>query len=97
VSDGVSLAPTWTATGALKLSLEISRENHDYIDSSPSAIALASRRDEVTTEHARLLYTPTDYLTLDLTFGYDQRSSNQRRFQYDDTLATASLTYKIRP
>jgi hypothetical protein len=97
VSDGVSLAPTWTATGALKFSLAISRENHDYIDSSPSAIALVSRRDEVTTEHARLLYTPTDSLTLDLTFGYDQRGSNQRRFQYDDTLATANLTYKIRP
>jgi len=97
VSDGVSLAPTWTATGALKFSLAISRENHDYIDSSPSAIALVSRRDEVTTERARLLYTPTDSVTLDLTFGYDQRGSNQRRFQYDDTLATASLTYKIRP
>jgi hypothetical protein len=97
VSKGVSLAPTWTATDTLKLSLTISRENHDYIDSSPSAIALVSRRDELTTEKARLLYTPTDSLTFDLTFRHDQRGSIQRRFQYGDQTATASLTYKIRP
>jgi opacity protein-like surface antigen len=97
VSNGVSLAPTWKATDTLKLSLAISRENHEYINSSPSAIALVSRRDELTTEQARLLYTPTDSLTFDLTFRYDQHGSNQRRFQYGDQIATAGLTYKIRP
>jgi hypothetical protein len=97
VSNGASVASAWTATETLTLSLALSRENHDYIDSSPSAITFVSRRDKLTTEQARLIYTPTDSLAFNLTYRHDQHDSNQPRFQYDDTLATASVTYKIRP
>jgi opacity protein-like surface antigen len=97
VSDGASVAPLWAATDTLTLSLAISRENHDYINSSPSTITYVSRHDRLTTEQARLVYAPTDYLTFKLTCSYDQRESNQPRYQYNDTLAAASLTYMIRP
>jgi hypothetical protein len=97
VSNGASVAPAWTATETLALSLAISRENHDYINSSPSAIQFVSRHDKLTTEQARLVYTPTDSLAFNLTYRYDKHDSNQPRYQYNDTLATASVTYKIRP
>jgi hypothetical protein len=98
ISNGVSLNPTWIATQTLKLSLTISRENHDYINSSPSSISLdASRRDKLTSAQGGLIYAPKDSLLFNLTCRYDKRNSNQPLFQYNDTLATASVTYKIRP
>ena len=97
VSNGVSLAPTWIATQSLKLSLSISRENHDYIGSSPSSIAFVSRRDKLTSGQGGLIYAPKDSLIFNLTGRYDKRDSNQARFQFNDTLATASVTYKLRP
>ncbi|HEY2464411.1 MAG TPA: outer membrane beta-barrel protein [Steroidobacteraceae bacterium] len=97
VSKGVSLTPTWIATQTLKLSLTVSRENHDYIGSSPSTITLASRSDKLTSVQGGLIYAPKDTLLFNLTARYDKRDSNQAQFQFNDTLATASVTYKIRP
>jgi hypothetical protein len=97
VSKGVSLTPTWIATQTLKLSMTLSRENHDYISSSPSAITLDTRRDKLTSAQGGLIYAPKDSLLFNLTCRYDKRSSNQALFQYNDILATASVTYKIKP
>jgi hypothetical protein len=97
VSKGVSLTPTWVATQALKLSLTISRENHDYIGLSPDAITFVSRRDGLTSGQAGLLYAPKDSLLFKLTCRYAKRDSSQAQFQLNDTLASASVTYKIRP
>ncbi|HEY2675424.1 MAG TPA: outer membrane beta-barrel protein [Steroidobacteraceae bacterium] len=97
VSNGVSLSPTWIATQTLKLSLTISREDHDYIGSSPSAVTFVSRRDKLTSGQAGLIYAPKEFLIFNLTGRYDKRDSNQAQFQFNDTLATASVTYKIRP
>jgi opacity protein-like surface antigen len=97
VSNGVSLTPTWIATQSLKLSLTVSRENHDYISSSPSTIAFVSRRDKLTSGLGGLIYAPKDSLLFNLTCRYNKRDSNQAQFQFNDTLATASVTYKIRP
>jgi hypothetical protein len=97
VSKGASLAPVWTASDTLKLSLEISRANHDYIDASPSTLIFVSRHDRVATEQARLVYTPAKFVEVSLTYLYVERDSNQAQFEYNDTLATASVTFKIMP
>jgi hypothetical protein len=97
VSNGVALAPVWIASDVLTLSAGVSRENHDYISSSPSALTFFSRHDRLTTEQARVAYTPTSSLTFKLSATYEERESNQARFQFNDTLATASVTYMIRP
>ena len=97
VSKGASFTPTWIATQTLKMSLTVSRENHDYIGSSPSTITLESRSDKLTSAKAGLIYAPKDNLLFNLTCRYDKRNSNQPLFQYNETLATASVTYKIRP
>jgi hypothetical protein len=97
VSKGVSLTPTWIATQTLKLSLTVSRENHDYIGASPSTITLDSRSDKLTSAKVGLIYAPKDTLLFNVTGRYDKRDSNQALFQYNEALATASVTYKIRP
>jgi Putative beta-barrel porin 2 len=97
VSNGVSLSPTWIATQTLKLSLTISHESHNYLSSSPSTVTLDSRRDTLTSAQGGLIYAPKDSLLFNLTCRYDRRSSNVSLFQYNDSLATASVTYKIRP
>jgi opacity protein-like surface antigen len=97
VSTGVSIVPTWIATETVKLSLTISRENHDYIDTSPSTIAFVSRHDKLTLAQGAVIYAPRDVLIFALTARYHKRDSNQPQDHYDDTLATASVTYKIRP
>ena len=50
-----------------------------------------------TSAKAGLIYAPKDNLLFNLTCRYDKRNSNQPLFQYNETLATASVTYKIRP
>ena len=97
VSNGVAIAPTWIAADTLNLSLGVARESHDYINSSPSALTFATRYDRVTTEQARIVYTPTSSLTFKFTFNFEQRDSNLTRFQYNDLVAIAGVTYMIRP
>jgi len=97
VSNGGSIASVWAASDTLALSLAVSKENHDYIDSSPSAVTFVSRFDRVTTGQARLAYSPTAYLNFKLTFRYNKAESNQAQFQYNDGVAAASVTYMIRP
>jgi hypothetical protein len=97
VSTGGSIGAVWAASDTLALSVGATRENHDYINSSPSAVTFASRYDRLSTEQARLVYSPTHYLTFKLAYHYEQRESNQAQFQYNDGVATASVTYMIRP
>jgi Putative beta-barrel porin 2 len=96
VSKGVSIEPSWTVSDKLTLSLAVSRENHDYIGSSPSALTFASRYDKITRQQARLVYKPIPPLEVNLTYNYDRRDSNRAQLDFDDTLATASLIYKFR-
>jgi Putative beta-barrel porin 2 len=97
VSTGVALAPTWIVADTLTLSVGVSRENHDYIPSSPSDLTFTARQDKLTTGQGRVAYTPTSSLTFKLAVTYEKRESNQAQFDFNDTLATASVTYMIRP
>jgi Putative beta-barrel porin 2 len=103
VSKGVSLTPTWIATQTLKLSLTVSRENHDYISSNPSpsnspgTFTSGARVDRLTSAQGGLIYSPRDTLLFNLTARYDKRNSNQAFYQFNDSRATASITYKIKP
>jgi hypothetical protein len=97
VSNGVAIAPVWIAADTLTLSLGLSRETHNYISSSPSVLTFDTRHDRLTTEQARLSYTPTSSLTFKLTVNEEQRDSNLARFHYNDTLAMVSVIYMIRP
>ena len=97
VSNGGSIASVWTPSNTLALSLAVSKENHNYIDSSPSAVTFVSRFDRLTAGQARLVYSPTAYLSCKLSFRYNTSESNLSQFHYNDGIAAASVTYMIRP
>jgi Putative beta-barrel porin 2 len=97
VSTGIALAPTWIVANTLSLSVGVSHENHNYIPSSPSDLTYTARLDKMWTGQGRLSYTPTSSLTFKLAVVYGQRESNEPQYQFNDTLATASVTYMIRP
>jgi hypothetical protein len=97
VSNGVSIAPVWTALPSLTLSLTISRENHDYLSSSPSDVTFAQRHDKLTSALGKAIYNPTDSLGFNLTGRYDKRKSNLASVGYDDRFVTVGVTYMIRP
>jgi Putative beta-barrel porin 2 len=97
VSTGVALAPTWIVAESLSLSVGVSHEDHNYIPSSPSDLTYTARHDKLTTGQARVSYSPTSSLTFKLAIIYELRDSNQAQFQFNDTLATAGVTYMIRP
>jgi exopolysaccharide biosynthesis operon protein EpsL len=95
VSNGGSIEPAWTVSDKLTLSLAASWENHDYIGSSPSALTFVSRHDKVITQQVRLVYKPVQSLAVNLAYRYDRRDSNRALLEFDDTLATANVTFKF--
>jgi Putative beta-barrel porin 2 len=97
VSNGASLAPVWTVSQTLSTSLTVSWQKHDYLSSSPTDLTSPERHDTLTSALGRLVYAPLDSLSFKFSCGYDKRDSNQPRFQFNDTLASLSVTYKIRP
>jgi hypothetical protein len=97
VSNGASLAPVWTVSQTLSTSLTVSWQKHDYLSSSPTDLTSPERHDTLTSALGRLVYAPLDSLSFKFACGYDKRDSNQPRFQFNDTLASLSVTYKIRP
>jgi exopolysaccharide biosynthesis operon protein EpsL len=95
LSKGGSIAPTWTATEKITLSLVLSYEDQNYISTSPIAIALGSREDKVTGEQINLLYTPKANWYFNFFVRNSERKSNQSIYAYNDTLAQASVSYKF--
>ncbi len=94
VSQGASIAPTWSVTGKISLTATAAWTRQDYLSSSPSAVLLASRLDHVRSAQAALDYAPRDWVTLVLSYRYERRDSNRPQFPYDDRLASANLTIK---
>ena len=95
VSTGASIAPQWTLTEQVSMSLGTSWEKHDYIGSSPSALTLLSRHDKLISEQARVAYKPIPTLAVELTYRFDRRDSNRAEFNFDDMLAAVGVTYKF--
>jgi hypothetical protein len=94
VSQGGSIAPTWSLSGKISLTATASWTRQDYLSSSPSAVLLASRLDHVRSGQAALNYTPRDWLTVVVSYRYERRDSNRPQFPYDDRLASANMTIK---
>lgn len=95
VSRGASISPTWAASALLTISLTASWDDEDFIGSSQSALNFISRHDRVKACQAGAVYTPIRTLTFSLSYRYEQRDSNQAQFRYDDSLASASATFKF--
>jgi len=105
VSNGVSIAPTWIPTESISMSLLVSSEKQDYIADAPTGVTdvssvpgVGARHDRVNAAQAGITYTPNYPLWRDLTLNvsarHEQRTSNDYRFTYNDTIVNVGLTFK---
>jgi Putative beta-barrel porin 2 len=91
-SRGTRLTFAWLPTTRITLSLEASRENHDYTGFDPGALTQSPRRDRIQAQQAALRYAAAEYLTFDVTCRFEQRDTNRPLFQYDDRAIGVGLT-----
>jgi hypothetical protein len=89
------ISAIWSATEKFTVSTALTRSNQDYIGSSFSALTIGSRRDRVISEQTSIVYTPRRPLSINVSYRYEQRNSNQPQYRYHDNLVTAGLTYKF--
>jgi hypothetical protein len=104
VSRGANVNPAWAPSEKITVSLILAREYRKYEGSIPEGVAALPivttalsprRRDTLTTELAKLLYTPTQAITLTFSAGYETRESNIAVWHYNDARADAGIKFKF--
>ncbi len=88
---GASLGPTWKPSDKLDFSLEYIYEEQDYIGSltlspipgDPAFEQDTGREDAIDVARFRASYSPREFIELDLTLAYIDRSSNRPSRIYD--------------
>jgi Putative beta-barrel porin 2 len=93
VSTGGNVALTWTATAKISFLVKAARTNEDFINAPFQVITTNLRRDRIANEQVQAIYSPRDAIVLKLSYGLEQRKSNEPLNQYDDKLINANLTY----
>jgi exopolysaccharide biosynthesis operon protein EpsL len=95
VQKAERISAVWVATEKLTFSTALTISDQDYIGSSLSSLTLGSRHDRVTSEQTSIVYTPRRALSINVSYRYEQRTSNQPQYKYNDNLVTAGLTYQF--
>jgi hypothetical protein len=91
VARGGKLSADWAATRKLTFSVQYSRESQHYIGESLLGSTAAARHDRVRTQQVAASFAPRDYLSLDVSWRFEQRDSNAWLFAYDDRIALLGL------
>lgn len=89
---GTRLTVAWLPTSKITLSLNGSREHHDYGGFDPIGFAGATRRDRLGTWQADLSYTPVQFIALDVNYRFERRDTNRLLYGYDDSVISAGFT-----
>jgi hypothetical protein len=99
LSRGGTIAPAWTASEKVTLTLTATQEYQNYIGSNPVGVlpivATAGRRDTLSTQSLNMAYTLSRALSFSVTAGHERRDSNFSQFEYNDLRADASVKYKF--
>jgi hypothetical protein len=88
VSTGGSIGPTIQATEKLAFEFLGGIEQQKYIGSGNTTATVDSAE-------AGLTYKPWAALTINVTFRYENRHSNETFFQFDDNLASVGATWRF--
>jgi len=93
---GVTLRPLWHATDALDLSAALAWLNRDYLADPVVALGAAPPRDDgVRTMSALLDYHPARWVTVQLSYLHEGRSSNVLYGGYDVNVFWAKLRLSL--
>jgi hypothetical protein len=91
-SRGTRLTVAWRPTSKITLSLDASREHHDYTGFDPFDAGGTERRDRLGIWQLAVSYTPVQMLALNVNYRFEQRDTNRLLYAYDDRVITAGLT-----
>lgn len=95
VSTGATIAPVWSPIERLKVSIEISHENQNFIGSNITIGSLPQRHDAVTTEQIVAAYKPRRRVQIDLSYHVEQRKSDLAIAQYKDDVASMRVRWSF--
>jgi exopolysaccharide biosynthesis operon protein EpsL len=95
VSRGESVAPVWTVSEKVSLSLTLSSVDDKFAGSSLFSRALVPRHDTINAGLASIVYTPTQALSFTGSYQHEKRNSNQIPFTYDDNLSNLNIAFKF--
>lgn len=90
---GTRLSLGWLPTEKLTVSLDGSRETHEYTGFDPFGLAAGpARRDRVAQWQVGLSYTPVQLLAFDVSYRFERRDTNRLLYEYDDRVVSAGVT-----
>jgi len=92
VATGVTLAPGWTPTPRISLSMEFSYEEQDYLGTSLDPL-VPRRRDQVASGTFRITYTAWRKLQFDISARAEQRESDRVTLEYDSQVASIGVRW----
>ncbi|HEU4626859.1 MAG TPA: hypothetical protein VFS52_19010 [Steroidobacteraceae bacterium] len=82
----------WLPTSKIAVSLDASREHHDYTGFDPLEAGAPERRDRLAIWQVGVSYTPVQMLALNVNYRFERRDTNRPLYGYDDRVLTAGLT-----
>jgi hypothetical protein len=94
VSTGARVAPTWIFSEKLNVTLAASYESQTYVGVTEAQILAGTRRDRLSSGQATIEYLPRAFLVFDFGYAYEDRKSDEARYQYDDNVISAKVTFK---
>jgi hypothetical protein len=95
ISDGFSLAPTWSPTEKLTLSLSVAYEDQEYINTRDLELVGEQRNDDVLSGLFTFTYKPRDQLAIELSYRGSDRDSNRINRRYDAQTAGIGIRWSV--
>lgn len=95
VSDGYSIAPSWSPTEKLIFTLTASYEEQEYLNTRDLTLTDGQRNDEVLTGLFTFTYKPRDQLAIELSYRGSDRDSNRVNRRYDNQVAGIQVRWSV--
>ena len=96
ISDGFSLAPTWSPTEKLIFALSVAYEDQEYINTRDLDLHRARQRnDDVLSGVFTFTYKPREQLALELSYRGSDRDSNRINRRYDAQTAGIAIRWSV--
>lgn len=95
ISRGASFSPNWTPDDKWNFSFPLRWERQQYISRSILTATLQGREDVVKMGGMVLAYRPHSYLDVDLSYSYEQHTSNIEVYGYLDQVTALQLRFRF--
>lgn len=95
ISDGFSVAPTWSPTEKLSFALSVAYEDQEFINTRDLELLDGQRNDDVLTGLFTFTYKPREQLALELTYRGSDRDSNRIARRYDAQVAGIGIRWSV--